>query len=102
MQKNVEVCWKERVQIDKRLLVEIRVIVLCVLELCSMSQRLTTLVEKRPQDRLSFGRLAEQPLVADLANVARLEVDLDREAIIELVKLRRIECSPWVIFGKRL
>ena len=60
------------------------------------------LVKQRPERTLTRSRLAEQTLMTDLADVARLEIDLNGEAILQFEQLRRVELGPWVVLGESL
>ncbi len=85
MKQNVEVCGQERIQVDERFLVEVRVVVARVLQLGVVPQPLPMLVEEPFQRRLAVLGLAEESPVTDLLDVAGFEVDLNREPVLELV-----------------
>ena len=93
---------QERVQVDEGAAVYLGLVRTGVVKLGGVAQRLTVLHEKRAQRLLASGRLPEQPPVADLLDVTRLQVNLDRKAILELIQFRRIQRRLLVVFGKRL
>ena len=84
MQQDVEVRRQERVEIDEGGLVEIGAIGAGIFQLGVVPQRLAMLIEQCPERRCPFGRLAEQTGKADFLDVVRVQIDLDREAILEL------------------
>src|ERR1039458_4204167 len=78
VEENVEVRWQEGVKVRKARLAEVRVVVLGVLQLGVLPKRLALRIEELAECGLASRRLAKQAAVADLLDVARFEVDLDR------------------------
>ena len=67
-----------------------------------MAQRLAVLVEQLAELVFARGRFAQQAAVADLFDVARFQVDLDGEAVLQLVQLGRVERGARVVLGQGL
>ncbi len=102
MQKDVEVRWEERVQIDERFAAEIRVVVLGVVKLGVMAQLLAVVVEELANSVLTRRRFTHQPQVTDLFDIAGLQVHLDREPILEFIKLVGVNGRPRIILSQCL
>jgi len=88
VQQDVEVGRQEGVEVGECLAVEVGVVVARVLQAGVVAQRLAVALEQLAQRLLALAGLAQQPAAADLADVVSLQVDLDREAVLELVQLR--------------
>ena len=93
---------QERVEIGETLFAEVRVVVLGVLQLGVVSQRLTMGIEQLAKLGLARWRFTEQTAVANLFDVARFKVDLNREAVFQLVELVGVQRGARVIFRQRL
>ena len=65
-------------------------------------QRLAVGIEQLAEFGLAGRRFAEQTAVADLLDVTGLQVDLDREAVFQLVELVRVQRCARVVLGERL
>ena len=59
-------------------------------------------IEQLAKFSLARRRFAEQTAIADLFDVARFEVDLDREAVFQLVELVGVQRGAGVVLGKGL
>jgi hypothetical protein len=71
-------------------------------QLGAVPQGLTVRIETPAELLLPGCGLAQQAAVADLPDVAGLKVHLDREAVLELEELRRVDDGTRVVLGQRL
>jgi hypothetical protein len=60
------------------------------------------LVEQRPKPVCPFRRLAQQTRVANLLDVVGLEIDADREAVLQLEELGGVQRRPLIVLGQGL
>ena len=102
VQEDVEVGREEGVEVDEARPAEVGVVILSVLQLGVVAQPLAMGVEQRAQCRFPRGRFAQQAAVADLLDVAGFQFDLDREAVLELVELVRVQDRAGIILGEGL
>ena len=78
---------QERIEVYERLTAEVRLVVFGVLQLRFVPKCLAVGIEQLSKLLLARRGLPKQSAIADLLDVTGFEVDLDREAILELVEL---------------
>src|SRR4051794_32450918 len=93
---------QERIEIGERLLAQVRAVEPGIDELSVLAERLPMALEQVRQLRRARRRLAEKAPDANLLDVARLEGDGDREAVLQLVQLGRVDGRPRVVLSQRL